>query len=318
MERKDLQRGHTIVEKFKNLFQCDYPIIQAGMVWVSGAKLAAAAANEGIIGTIGAGSMTLELLDTQIKKARSLIKTNQHLLAVNFPLIYHKIEEQIEIALKNDVKIFIASAGNPKKFTSSLKSKGKLVIHVCSSSKEAIKCEQAGVDAIVAEGYEAGGHNGRNETTTLVLIPQVVDAVKIPVIAAGGIADYRQIKAAHALGASAVQIGSRFLMSEESSAHENFKNLISKSSEGDTRLLMKKHIPVRLLNNQFSEEIKELEANGATTEKLIEHLGKGRAKNGMLLGDIKLGELEVGQVASMLQSSQSVAKIMKDLKKAYI
>ncbi len=307
------------MNEFCRIFNIKHPIIQAGMVWVSGAKLAAACANEGIIGTIGAGSMKPDLLEQHIKKAKKLTNPKyHHLLAVNFPLLYGQIEEQLKIALNNNIKIFITSAGSPKKFTKFLKDNNRLVLHVCSSVKEAKKCEEAGVDAIIAEGFEAGGHNGRNETTTLVLIPQVVDNVKIPVIAAGGIACSRQIRAAHALGASGVQIGSRFVMTTESSAHQNFKTAVSDALPGDTKLLMKKYVPVRLLRNQFSEVIKEMEAKGAKKEELVEYLAKGRAKKGMLEGDLINGELEIGQVSGMIKEIQSASNIIKELKKAYL
>jgi len=305
------------MNKFCELFKLSYPIIQAGMVWCSGAKLAAASVNEGIIGTIGAGSMNKELLDQQILRAQELIENNDHLLAVNFPLLYRDIEAQLKIALDRGVKIFITSAGSPNKFTKLLKAEGRMVIHVCSSALLAKKCEDAGVDSVVAEGFEAGGHNGRNETTTMVLIPQVVDAVKIPVIAAGGIAGVRQIKAAHALGASAVQIGSRFVATIESSAHENFKRSIVNASPGMTKLLMKKYIPVRLLDNDFARSVTELEDKGASKEELIEILGKNRAKNGMLHGDLSSGELEIGQVSAMINNIMSVKQLVTQLKSAY-
>ncbi len=305
------------MNQFCEKFKVQYPIIQAGMVWCSGAKLAAASVNEGIIGTIGAGSMNKDLLEQHISKAQSLISKNQHLLAVNFPLLYHDIESQLKIALDKGIRIFITSAGSPAKYTKLLKDEGRLVIHVCSSTRLATKCEDAGVDAVVAEGFEAGGHNGRNETTTMVLIPQVVDHLKIPVIAAGGIADSRQIKAAHALGASGVQIGSRFVTTKESSAHPDFKQAILNSTPGMTKLLMKKYIPVRLLENKFSQSIIELESSGASKEDLTSFLGKGRAKSGMLDGNLIDGELEIGQVSGMINEILSVQELAKELKSAY-
>lgn len=285
--------------KITKLLNIKYPIIQGGMVWVSGGKLAAAAANAGCLGVIGAGSMKPELLREHIVKAQNLTDKS---LAVNLPLLYSKVEEQIQIALDLGIKIFITSAGSPKKFTKFLKDQGCIVIHVTSTPLLAQKCEDAGVDAIVAEGFEAGGHNGRDEITTMSLIPQVVDTVRIPVIAAGGIADGRGIAAAFALGADAVQMGTRFLMTKESSAHENYKNFLLKSHFDSTVLALKQYVPVRLIKNKFYDEIKELEDNCATVEKLVEHLGKGRAKNGMLDGDIDKGELEIGQVCSMIKS----------------
>lgn len=287
-----------------------YPIIQGGMVWVSGAKLAAAVSNAGGLGVIGAGSMNLELLDAQIKKAKSFTDKP---LAVNFPLLYSKVEEQIKIAIKHDIKIVITSAGSPKKYTKMLKDLGMVVIHVVSTPALAKKCEDAGVDMVVAEGFEAGGHNGRDEITTMCLIPQTVDTVKIPVIAAGGIADHRGINAAFALGASAVQMGTRFLMTQESRAHQSYKDLLLNASFDSTKLSMKKYVPVRLFKNNFFEEVNELESNGAPVEKLIEVLGKGRAKKGMHEGDLKQGELEVGQACSMIKDLPSVDELFKEL-----
>ena len=296
--------------RITNLFGIDYPFVQAGMVWVSGGKLAAAAAEAGILGIIGAGSMQPELLDHHIKKARSL---TQKPIAVNLPLLYSRIEEQIEIALKNKINIFFTSAGSPKKYTSMLKDKGCIVVHVTSTPELAIKCENAGVDAIVAEGFEAGGHNGRDEITTMCLIPQVVDAVSIPVIAAGGIGDGRGIAAALVLGADGVQMGTRFINAQESSAHDNFKNAIIKAGAQDTMLSMKATVPVRLLKNKFYQEIAELEAQGASAEELRAHLGKGRAKLGMLEGNLNDGELEVGQVSGLIKNCISTNDIVTQL-----
>ena len=280
------------------LFGVRYPIIQAGMVWVSGGKLAAAAANAGALGLIGAGSMKPELLKHHIAKAQSLTTRP---FGVNLPLLYHGIEEQIAVCLDAGIRIFFTSAGSPKKYTPMLKSHGAVVVHVTSTPDLAKKCEDAGVDAVVAEGFEAGGHNGRDEITTMVLIPEVVDAVKIPVIAAGGIADGRQIAAALALGADGVQVGSRFAATVESSAHENFKNAIVQASATSTMLTMKKTVPVRLLKNKFFDEIAGLELRGASADELNAHLGKGRAKVGMLEGDMDQGELEIGQVSGMIR-----------------
>lgn len=291
-----------------------YPIIQAGMVWVSGGKLAAAAANSGALGIIGAGSMSPDILRSHIQKAKSLTKGS---LAVNLPLLYSKIEQQIEVCLEEGIRIFFTSAGSPKKFTKYLKDKGCIVVHVTSTPELAKKCQDAGVDAIVAEGFEAGGHNGRDEITTLALIPQVVNSVSIPVIAAGGIAEGSQIAACLALGASAVQIGSRFAATKESSAHENFQKAIIEAGSGDTRLMMKDLVPVRLLKNRFADEIAELEHKCATKEELASHLGKGRARKGMLEGDLEEGELEIGQVSALIKDSPSCSELMERLISEY-
>lgn len=296
------------------LFGIRTPIIQAGMVWVSGGKLAAAAANAGALGLIGAGSMKPDLLKQHILKAKSLTKNP---IGVNLPLLYHGIEEQIGVCLELGIKIFFTSAGSPKKYTPMLKSNGCTVVHVTSTPDLAKKCEDAGVDAVVAEGFEAGGHNGRDEITTLVLIPQVVDAVKIPVIAAGGIADGRQMAAVMMLGASGVQIGSRFAATIESSAHQNFKQAIISASPTATMLSMKKTVPVRLLKNKFYDEINKLEERCATAEDLQAHLGKGRAKAGMLDGDLDNGELEIGQVAGMIKDIPSCETLVKRLVEEY-
>lgn len=296
------------------LLQIKYPIIQGGMVWVSGSNLAAAASNAGCLGVIGAGSMKPQLLDHHIKKAIAL---TDRPLAVNLPLLYSQIEEQIKIALDNGIKIFITSAGSPKKYTKFLKDKGCTVIHVTSTPLLAKKCEDAGVDAIVAEGFEAGGHNGRDEITTMALIPQVVDTVNIPVIAAGGIADGRGLAAVFSLGAQAAQLGTRFLMTQESSAHQNYKDLLLESNFDSTMLSLKKHVPVRLLKNKFFQEIYEMENKGASLDELVEHLGKGRAKAGMLDGDIDDGELEIGQICSMIKSIPTTAQMVETLIKDY-
>lgn len=296
------------------ILKIKYPIIQGGMVWTSGANLAAAVSNAGGLGVIGAGSMTLDLLDQQIKKAKR--KTDKP-LAVNFPLLYSKVDEQIKIALDNNIQIFITSAGSPKRFTKYLKDLGKTVIHVISNPLLAKKCEDAGVDIVVAEGFEAGGHNGRDEITTMCLIPQVVDTVNIPVIAAGGIADSRGIKAAFALGASGVQMGTRFLMTKESSAHERYKDLLTQANFDSTKLSMKKYIPVRLFKNKFYDDVHALEAKGASSEELQKLLGKGRAKAGILDGDLVEGELEVGQICSMIKAIPTVQEVMDKLITAF-
>ncbi|MBC77813.1 MAG: nitronate monooxygenase [Halobacteriovoraceae bacterium] len=292
------------------LLGTDYPIIQAGMVWVSGGKLAGAASKAGCLGVIGAGSMKPDLLRHHIQKAKSI---SDKALAVNLPIMYPGCPEQIEVALEEGIKIFITSAGSPKKYTQFLKDKGCVVIHVTSTPELAKKCEAAGVDAIIAEGFEAGGHNGRDEITTMTLIPQVVDSVKIPVIAAGGIGDGRAIVAAQALGAQGVQMGTRFLMTQESSAHENFKNLLLNSTPGSTKLSMKELVPVRLFKNKFFEQVQELEIKGASKEELQKLLGKGRAKAGMLDGDLDEGELEVGQVCSLIKDLPTVQELVEDL-----
>lgn len=295
------------------LFNIKYPIVQGGMVWVSGAKLAAAVSNSGGLGLIGAGSMKLDLLRTHILKAQNLTDKP---FGVNVPLLYPGAQEQIELALSLGVKIFFTSAGSPKKFTSFLKDKGATVVHVTSTPELAIKCADAGVDAIVAEGFEAGGHNGREEITTLTLIPQVRAAVSIPLIAAGGIASGSAIAATFALGADGVQLGTRFLMTCESSAHENFKNYALNASAHSTQMAMRSTVPVRLLANQFALEIKQIEAQFMGDElkvKLDEHLGKFRAMNGMLNGDIDKGELEIGQIVSLIKDIPTVEAVMKEL-----
>jgi enoyl-[acyl-carrier protein] reductase II len=295
-----------------DLLPLKYPIIQAGMVWVSGGKLAAASANAGILGVIGAGSMKPELLEVHIKKAFSLTDHPER-LAVNVPLLYEKTQEQLELSLKLGIKIFITSAGSPKTYTKWLKDNGCKVIHVVSTPEFAIKSEAAGCDAVIAEGYEAGGHNGREELTTLTLIPQVVDAVKIPVIAAGGIGDGRAIAAVMCLGAKGAQLGTRFVATIESSAHAHFKEAVVKSTPASTMVMMKKYIPVRLYKNKFYEDVKTLEDQGASQEELVTLLGHGRAKKGMLEGDMTEGEIEIGQIASLVRDIPSVETLVERL-----
>ncbi len=297
-----------------SLFGIRLPIVQAGMVYVSGGKLAAAAAEAGALGLIGAGSMEPELLRHHIKKARSLTKKP---IGINLPLLYSKVQEQADIALAEGIKIFFTSAGSPKTWTPYLKDKGATVVHVTSSPELAQKCEAAGVDAVVAEGFEAGGHNGRDEITTMVLIPQVVDAVKIPVIAAGGIADGRGIAAALALGAQGVQIGTRFAATVESSAHDNFKRAITSLTPGGTMLTMKSLVPVRLIKNKFFDQVAALEARGASKEEIAALLGKGRARRGMLEGDMDEGELEIGQVGALVRDVPTVAALVARLEQEY-
>ena len=300
--------------KIKNLFQIDYPIIQGGMVWVSGAKLVSACANAGVLGLIGAGSMKPDLLKEHLLKTQKLTKRS---FGVNVPLLYKDSEKQIQTALDLGVRIFFTSAGSPKKYTSWLKKEGCIVVHVSSTPELAKKCEDAGVDAVVAEGFEAGGHNGRDEITSMALIPQVVDSVSIPVIAAGGIGDGRAVLAAKALGASGVQLGTRFVATKESSAHENFKNAIVQASFNSTMLSLKKLVPVRLLKNKFFTQITELEQRCASSEELTTVLGKGRAKAGMLEGDLENGELEIGQVAGLIKSVPTVQECIEDLLNEY-
>ena len=301
-----------MIKNICSLLPIQYPIVQAGMVWVSGGKLAAASANAGILGVIGAGSMNPEVLSLHIEKAKSLTAHPER-LAVNVPLLYERIEEQLEVSLKSGIKIFITSAGPPKKYTGMLKDKGCKVIHVVATPEFAKKSEAAGCDAVVAEGFEAGGHNGRDEITTLSLIPQVVDAVKIPVIAAGGIADGRGIAAVMCLGAQGAQLGTRFVATVESSAHENFKRVILESTPESTMLSMKKYIPVRLFKNKFYQEVKKLEDQGATREALEQLLGRGRARKGMFEGDLEEGEIEIGQIASMVHDIPKVEELVKRL-----
>jgi enoyl-[acyl-carrier protein] reductase II len=298
------------------LLPITHPIIQAGMVYVSGGKLAAACAEAGILGVVGAGSMNPELLDHHLKKAISLT-THPERLAVNVPLLYEKTADQIDVALKNGIKIFITSAGSPKTWTKILKDKGCIVLHVTSSPELAKKCEAAGVDAVIAEGFEAGGHNGRDELTTMVLIPQVVRAVKIPVIAAGGIGDGSAIAAAFSLGAQGAQLGTRFIATRESSAHPDYKKLIVESKSDSTMVMMKKVVPVRLVKNPFFEEVKKREDENASKEELEKLLGKGRARAGMLEGDLVNGELEAGQIAALVNDIPSVSELTERLLREY-
>ena len=289
------------------LFGIRYPIVQGGMIWCSGWELAAAVSNAGGLGTIGSGSMYPDVLREQIRKCKSA--TNKP-FAVNLPLIYPQVADHIQIILDEKVPVVITSAGNPKLYAETFKSAGCKLIHVVSSSKFARKAQEAGCDAVVAEGFEAGGHNGREETTTLCLVPQVVDAVSIPVIAAGGIADGRSMLAAFSLGAQGVQMGSRFVACKESSAHEAFKQAVIASNEGDTFLTLKEITPVRLLNNPFAEQVRLAYQNGATNEELKALLGRGRAKRGMFEGDMIDGELEIGQVSARLNQIISAKQII--------
>lgn len=296
--------------RITQLFNIRYPIIQAGMVWASGWKLASAVSNAGGLGIIGAGSMYPDVLREHIKKCKT---ATTFPFAVNIPLLYPDIEKLIEIVIEEKVKIIFTSAGNPNTWTKVLKENGIIVVHVVSSSKFAIKAESAGCDAVVAEGFEAGGHNGREETTTMVLIPAVVSAVKIPVIAAGGIATGRQMLATMVMGAEAVQIGSKFVTSVEASSHNNFKNAVVSSKEGDTVLTMKQLTPVRLLKNNFYRKVEEAENRGASVEQLKELLGRARSKKGMFEGELEEGELEIGQVSSLLNEILPAAEIVKNI-----
>jgi enoyl-[acyl-carrier protein] reductase II len=292
------------------LFGIQHPIVQAGMVWNSGWKLAAASSNAGILGLIGAGSMYPEVLREHIQKCKA---ATSHSFGVNIPLLYPDIDQLIEVVLEEKVKIVFTSAGNPATWTAKLKSHGIIVVHVVSSAKFALKAQNAGVDAVVAEGFEAGGHNGREETTTLTLLPMVLNAVNIPVIAAGGIASGRAMLAMEALGAHGVQIGSRFVASQESSAHENFKQMVVQAKEGDTLLTLKELAPVRLLKNKFFDDVQELYRNGGSVEDLKTLLGRARAKRGMFEGDLVEGELEIGQVAGQINDIKTVAEIVSDI-----
>jgi enoyl-[acyl-carrier protein] reductase II len=297
---------------FKNriteLFKIDYPIIQAGMVWASGWKLASAVSNAGGLGIIGSGSMYPDVLQEHIRKCKA---ATNHSFAVNVPLLYPDIDKHIQIIIEEGIRIVFTSAGNPKTWTGVLKDKGITVVHVVSSSKFAHKAEEAGCDAVVAEGFEAGGHNGREETTTMVLVPAVVNAVKIPVIGAGGIATGRQMLAAMVMGAEGVQMGSRFVASEEASSHIAFKNVVIDSQEGDTILTMKQLTPVRLIRNIFYKQVKEAEEKGASVEELKVLLGRARAKKGMFEGNLDEGELEIGQVSSLLDRILPAGDIVK-------
>ena len=290
------------------LFGIQYPVIQGGMVWCSGWRLASAVSNAGGLGLIGAGSMHPEVLREHIRKCQS---TTDKPFGVNVPLMYPEIDALMNILVEEGVKIVFTSAGNPKTWTGFLKGHGIKVAHVVSSSKFAVKCEQAGVDAIVAEGFEAGGHNGREETTTLCLIPAVRRATTLPLIAAGGIGTGNAMLATFALGAEGVQIGTRFALTEESSAHENFKQLCLNLNEGDTKLLLKKLSPTRLVKGEFTTAVEEAEARGASAEEMKELLGKGRSKKGIFEGNLQEGELEIGQVASLFREMQTVSEVMK-------
>lgn len=302
------------MNKITRLFNIKYPIIQGGMIWNSGYKLASAVSNSDGLGLIGAGSMYPEVLREHIQKCK---KATGKPFGVNVPLLYPNIEEIINIIVREEVKIVFTSAGNPKTWTSLLKEKGITVVHVVSSSKFALKAQEAGVDAIVAEGFEAGGHNGREETTTFTLIPMVKEQISIPLIAAGGIATGSGMLAAMVLGADGVQIGSRFAASSESSSHENFKKKIVETKEGDTQLTLKELAPVRLIKNKFYQDLQDLYARCATVEELSMLLGRARAKKGMFEGDLDEGELEIGQVAGLIHDIKSVDEIITEIIKDF-
>lgn len=300
-----------MINRITELFKIEKPIIQAGMIWCSGWELATAVSKAGGLGIIGAGSMYPDVLDIHIRKAKAALGNLP--FAVNVPMLYPQIEELMAIIVKHEVPIVFTSAGNPKTWTSWLKEKGITVVHVVSSLKFALKAEAAGVDAIVAEGFEAGGHNGRDETTSLVLWPMVAKELNIPMIAAGGIASGSQILAAFALGAEAVQIGSRFVASEESSAHSNFKQAVIQAEEGDTMLTLKELAPVRLIKNKFFHQVQSAYQAGTDVEGLKQILGRARAKRGMFEGDMEEGELEIGQVSGMIKELKPAAVIVNEL-----
>jgi enoyl-[acyl-carrier protein] reductase II len=300
----------TFSNRIAQLFKVQYPIIQAGMVWASGWRLASTVSNAGGLGLIGSGSMYPHILKEHIQKCKQATRKS---FGVNVPLIYPDLEKHIAIIIEEQVPIVFTSAGNPKIWTAKLKENGITVVHVVSSSEFAKKAEAAGCDAVVAEGFEAGGHNGREETTTMVLIPAVRNAVQIPVIAAGGIATGRQMLAAMVLGAQGVQAGSRFVCSVEASSHINFKEAVINAGEGATMLSMKSVIPVRLMKNRFYNEIKTAEEQGASKEQLQQILGKGRAKKGMFEGELDEGELEIGQVSALIKNIPLAADIVNEM-----
>lgn len=302
------------MNRITDLFKIQYPIVQAGMVWNSGWRLASAASNSGILGLLGAGSMYPEVLREHIQKCK---KATDKPFGVNVPMLYPNIEEIMDIIVEEDVQIVFTSAGNPNTWTQWLKDKGITVVHVVSSVKFAQKAQEAGVDAVVAEGFEAGGHNGREETTTLALIPMVKENIKIPLIAAGGIATGRAMLATMILGADGVQIGSRFVASEESSAHRAFKDYVVAAKEGATQLTLKELAPVRMMKNKFFNEVQELYKTGPTVEQLKTLLGRARAKRGMFEGDLEDGELEIGQIAGLIHDIKPVSQIVDEIVKEY-
>ncbi len=303
-----------MANRITELFNIKYPLIQAGMIWASGWKLASAVSNEGGLGIIGAGSMYPEVLREHIQKCR---KSTNKPFAVNVPMLYPNLEKIMQIIIEEGVKIVFTSAGNPKTWTSHLQEKGITVVHVVSSVKFALKAEKAGVDAVVAEGFEAGGHNGRDETTTFTLIPMVREQINIPLIAAGGIATGKGMLAAMVLGADAVQVGSRFVASNEASSHPSFKQRVVEAKEGDTILTLKELAPVRLLKNKFFEEVTQLYATNPSKEDLIKLLGRARAKKGMFEGDLEQGELEIGQIAGLIHDIRPAPEIVQNIIKEF-
>lgn len=305
---------HSSPARITELFKIEKPIIQAGMIWASGWRLASAVSNAGGLGMLGAGSMYPHVLLEHIQKYR---EASDRPFAVNLPLLYPDIDKHIRTIIDEKVPVVFTSAGNPKTYTNTFKEHGIVVVHVVSSSRFALKAQDAGCDAVVAEGFEAGGHNGREETTSFVLLPAVCEKVTIPVIAAGGIATGRQMLAAIILGASGVQIGSRFVASNEASSHINFKNAVISAGEGDTHLALKQLTPVRLLKNEFYHKVQEAENNGASKEALETLLGRGRAKKGMFDGDLQEGELEIGQVSALLNDIKPAAEIVADIWEEY-
>ncbi|HKJ47646.1 MAG TPA: nitronate monooxygenase [Christiangramia sp.] len=296
--------------RITQLFNIEYPLIQAGMIWASGWKLASAVSNAGGLGIIGSGSMYPEVLKEHIQKCK---KATDKPFAVNVPMLYPEIDKIMEIIIEEDVKIVFTSAGNPKTWTKHLQEHGIKVVHVVSSVKFAMKSEEAGVDAVVAEGFEAGGHNGRDETTTFTLIPMVKEKISIPLIAAGGIATGKGMLAAMVLGADAVQVGSRFVATPEASSHENFKKMVVDAKEGDTVLTLKELAPVRLLKNKFYEDVQNLYSKSPSKEDLIELLGRARAKKGMFEGDLEEGELEIGQISGLIHEIKPAAEIVEEM-----
>jgi len=302
-------------DRITSLFNIKYPIIQGGMVWCSGWELASAVSNAGGLGLIGSGSMYPEVLEKHIQKCQ---KATDKPFGVNVPLIYPQIDDHIDIIIRNNVPVVFTSAGNPKTYTKRLQEAGIKVVHVVSSVKFALKSQEAGVDAVVAEGFEAGGHNGREETTTMCLIPDVADSINIPLIAAGGIGSGRALLAALALGANGVQIGSQFAVTKESSASEAFKQYVIAAKEGATKLSLKSLTPVRLLKNEFFDSVFEAEQNGESVEFLKNLLGKGRAKKGIFEGDLKAGELEIGQVSSMITEIKSAKEVLNEIWEEYL
>ncbi len=303
------------MNRITNLFNIEYPIIQAGMVWCSGWELVSAVSNAGGLGLIGSGSMYPDILKEHIQKCK---KATDRPFGVNVPLLYPDIDKHMQIIIEEKVPIVFTSAGNPKTWTSHLKEHGIKVVHVVSSTKFALKSQDAGVDAIVGEGFEAGGHNGREETTTMCLIPSLKEHVTIPIIAAGGIASGKAMLAAMVLGADAVQVGTRFVASMESSAHDNFKNRVINLNEGDTKLVMKNVTPVRLIKNDFYNAIQEAEDRGASVDEIKQILGKGKAKKGMFEGDMESGELEIGEVASMIKAIKPARGIVQEIWNEYL